>query len=190
MSYIPEYPDNVMQHDEYHDHVVNGYQSLSGGDIIWDNSDLRITHVQIQSPKEPRKCAEDVFKEALKDAEFDPSVLFDNEFDVQVFLLHKANRIIGFLGIDRRDHIWITSWQEREAQIQPKRIDGHTPMWSVFLIWILKRHRRSYYAKTLLETSLSFLGLNIDAVGWYEPFSDSGAAFVKKCCPDKYFIAK
>ena len=60
-GYVPDYPDNVRLHDEYHDKIVNGLHApkIESDKIVWQEGDLQISVVNFFSPIEQRKRAEE-----------------------------------------------------------------------------------------------------------------------------------
>jgi len=192
MGYVPELPDNVLEHERYHDKIVNGLPSvpLKSDCVIYSQDDKRITVVSQSSPQEQRNRAEEVGLYARKDTPYGAEQLFDDEMEVRVFLLHKEDRIIGLLLMDKCNHVWRASWVEVDAGKKPKEISHHPPIWTVCFIWILKQHRRRHLAKMLLNKALTYLGYRPDQIGWYTPFTDHGKAFVRSFCTDEFYIAK
>jgi len=192
MGYVPESRDDVLEHEKYHDKVVNGLRAppLRSDWVIWSHDDERITVVSQSSPREQSKRAEKVGKYARKDTHYGAEDLFYAEMDVRVFLLHKEDRVIGLLLINKRDHVWRTSWDELDACKQPKEMLDHPPIWSVCFVWVLKNHRQLGFANTILNKAVVYLGCSLYNIGWYTPFTDSGKAFVRSCCPKEFYIAK
>jgi ribosomal protein S18 acetylase RimI-like enzyme len=193
MSYVPEIPDNVRDHQEYHDKVVNGLPAhpSESGRVIWSQDDMRIIIVDGLSPLEQRHLAEEVAILARKDTPYGAEVLFGEcELDTHVFLLHRQNRIIGLLIVEKRDHVWQTSWADLDAGKEPKELLTHPPMWSICFIWIIQHHRGSHLGQTMINEAVAYLGGNFKTIGWYSPFTDSGKALVCRCCPEIFYIAK
>lgn len=197
MEYIPELQNNFRQHNEYHDKIVNGLRTspLKSDCVIYSQSDKRITVISQLSPMEQRKLAEEVARYARKDTHYGAEQLFDDKMEVRVFLLYKKDRIIGFLLMDKHYHVWLASWGDLDANKEPKEIPHHHPIWTVCFIWILKKHRRLGLAKIVLNKAMDYLRCSPDCIAWYTsssppPFTPSGEAFVRNCCPREFYIAK
>ena len=191
MGYIPENPDDVHEHEIYHDKIVNGLYSISSKkeSTIWLHDDLKITVVNNTSSEECRKKAEEVGILARRDTPYGAEVLF-GEFEAYVFLLHKQNRIIGFLNIDKRDSYAQMSWTDFEI---PRDINLHeiSSIWCVCMIWILLKYRRLSYANLVLEKALNYLQSNLNDVAWYvPPITDLGKAFMRNFYPDIFYVAR
>lgn len=191
MGYVPEIPDNVSEHKRYHDKVVNGLRvrPLKSDCIIWSQADMRITVVNRLSPLGQRRRAEEVARLARSDTGYDAEDIFNGK-DTRAFLLNKQSRAIGFLGIEKREHVWKTCWADLDADKDPEEMVGHPPIWSIFMVWILKRYRGLNLGQTMINEALAYLGCDLDTVGWYIPFTDSGKALVRRCCPETFYIAK
>jgi len=191
MSYVPEIPDNVREHSKYHEKVVNGLHArpLKSDCIIWSQHDMRITVINQLSPLAQLRRAKEVARLARHDARFDPVDVFNGK-DTHAFLLHKRNRAIGFLSIEKREHVWKTSWADYEAKKKTKEIAGHPAIWTICMVWILKRHRGSHLGQTMVDRAVAYLGCDLETVGWYTRFRESGEKLVRKFCPETFYIAK
>lgn len=183
--------EKVREHDRYHDAVINGLPApaLSSDCVVWSQGNERITVISQSSPREQRQRAEEVAKYARKDTPYGAEVLL-GELDVRVFLLHKDDRDVGLLLMEKLGGVWRAKWKDLDGGKQPTKLHNHPPIWSVCLVWVLKQHRRGCFAKTLLNKALNYLGCRLDQIGWYTPFTDSGEAFVRSCCPEEFYIAK
>jgi len=197
MLYGPESRHQVLEHEKYHDKVVNGLCAppLRSDCVVWVHDNERITVVRQSSLREQRDRAEEVGRRARDDTPYGAEELFNEEMEVRVFLLHKEDRIIGFLLMDKRDHVFPVNWDEYDAGKQPKEMLGHPPIWSVCLVWVLKKHRRLRFAKTMLKKALTYLECSLNNIGWHTsssppPFTPSGEAFVRSRCPNEFYIAK
>lgn len=191
MSYVPESPDDVIEHDKYHDIVLNGLPvpPLRSDFVIWSHDNERITVISQSSIPQQRHIAEEVAKYARKDTHYGAEELF-GEIEVRVFLLHKEDRVVGLLLVDKRDHVYQARWDELDDGKQPKEMHNHPAIWSVCLVWVLKKHRRHHFAETMLNNALTYLRCRLDDIGWCTPFTDSGKEFVLNCCPNEFYIAK
>jgi ribosomal protein S18 acetylase RimI-like enzyme len=188
MSYVPENPEDVREHQEYHDKVINGLPTLpSESDlVIWSQDDMRIIVIDRLCPLEQRRQAEEVAMFGRMGTPYGAEDLF-GELDVRVFLLHRQNRVIGLIIMEKRDHIWKTSWADWDAGKEPNELLEHPPMWSICFVWILKRHRGYHLGQAMINEAIAYVGENI---GWYTSFTPSGEALVRKCCPEVFYIAK
>ena len=191
MSYVSEIPDNVRQHKKYHDKVINGLRArpLKTDRVIWSHDDMRITVVNQPSPLAQRRRAEEVARLARRDTPYGAEDLFNGK-DAHAFLLHKRNRAIGFLSIEKREHVWKTSWADVDTGKEPKQIAGHPAIWTICMVWILNRHRGSHLGQTMVNEAVGYLGCDFESVGWYTPFTESGKKLVRKCCPEMFYIGK
>ncbi len=188
--------ENVLEHDRYRDVVINGLPALplSSDCVVWSRENERITVISQTSLREQCQRAEEVAKYARKDTPYQAEVLF-GEMDVRVFLLHKDDRAVGLLLMEKRSDVWRAKWKDIDGGKQPTKLPNHPPIWSVCLVWVLKQHRRLGFAQTMLDKALVYLGCSLDNIGWYTsssppPFTPSGEAFVRSCCPDEFYIAK
>jgi len=191
MLYVPEIPENVREHTKYHDKIVNGLRAcpVKSDCVIWSQADMRITVVNRLSPLAQRRRAEEVASLARRDTHYLPSSLFNGN-NTHAFVLYKRNRSIGFLAIEKREHVWETCWADFQTARKPKEIFGHPAIWTIFIVWILKRYRGSHLGQTMIRKSLPYLGCDLETVGWYTPFTNSGEALIRRCCSETFYIAK
>ncbi len=192
MSYIPENPSDVCEHKIYHDEIVNGIIAIEADkeNTVWHNDNLKITVVSNLSDKQLKDQAEEVGRKARKDTPYGAEVLF-GELDINVFLLHKENRIIGYLPIDKRDQVWRVSWKEYDSGNIHRVADEKRQIWCICMIWILSKWRRCKYAKLLFERAIQYLNADLDNIAWYVPkITSEGKAFMQCYCPEYFNIAR
>ena len=196
MNYIPEISEDFREHKKYHDRVNNGFYSHPSkrDKLIWSRDDLRITVVNQLSPEFLRKRAEEVARLAKLDTPYDLPCYCANEppnsQNIHAFLLHKKNRIVGFLTVEKRDHIWQAKWADLDVGKEPNKLPEHPPIWSICFIWIHNRYRGSHLGQIMINEAVEYLGCKIEKIGWYTPFTDSGKALVRSFCPEVFYIAK
>ncbi len=192
MDYMPENPDDVRQHDEYHDKVVNGLCAIrSSSDIVvWSKDNLKITVVANASPVALRRQAEEVGRFARRDARYDAEVLF-GELETNVFLLQKDDRIVGFLLVDSHNRMWQVSWGDFNANKINRDQFNDRPIWCIGIIWVLAKWRGSGYAKLILEEAVKYLNCDIGDIAWYvPPLTELGKTFMQSCCPREFNISR
>ena len=194
-GYDPDYPDNVEMHNEYHDKIVNGLYApkIESDMIVWQQNDSRITVVNFLSPCVQRMRAEETGRLANKDTKFDlPPYVHNEQLDgrnVHLFLLHKRDRIIGFLAIELRDHVKKFTWPSYDNSVGME-LPRKMPVWSIGLIWTHRKYRRQGLASILVEVATSHFSIEMQSVGWYTPFTDDGRKFAKKIYPSWFIVAK
>lgn len=196
MGYVPDIPDNVREHRKYHDRVVKGLpaRSAKSDRIVWTQGDLRITVVNQLSPLAQRCRAEKIARLANRETHYDFGIYHANkllnERNVHVFLLYSKNRAIGLLVARRCEHIWRAHWSEIDAGGKPEKLTDQPPMWSINMVWVLQRHRGARLGRTLVDVAVAHLGETLKTIGWYTPFTESGKALARRCCPEVIYIAK
>ena len=194
-GYISDIPDNVSSHKKYHDRIVNGLlaQRVKSDKVIWEQESFWITVVNYASPVSQKKRAHKAALVAHHDTPFDSAPYHANEpldkRNVHVFLLHYRNRIVGFLIAEKSSNVWKCTWEQYENR-NPLKLPEHPPIWSVGLIWVHKPHRRKGLARQLVLEATSFLGTNIQSVGWHTRFTELGKAMVRRLNPNYFYIAK
>jgi ribosomal protein S18 acetylase RimI-like enzyme len=197
MGYVPEIPADRKFHGKYHDAVVKGLRAppVLSDSVIWEEGIERITVVNFQSPLVQKKRAERIGSLAHRDTRYDfppySSGEALDERNVHVFLGFTANRAMGLFVVERRPHVWRCTWEEYKNETHTlQELRDHAPVWSVGLAWVHRDHRRRGWARRLAEQAAHFFAIDIQAFGWYTPFSEQGEAMVRRLCPAWFYIAK
>lgn len=195
-SYVPDIPEDVKLHENYHDKMVKGVPLSTTKKIeaIWEDQDSLIFVVNFSSPFSQKKIAEKVGIIAHRDTPYDISPYsareIKDERDVHIFLYHEENRIIGYLLVEKRKNIWSCSWEQYDRN-QATKVTDIPFLWTIGLVWVNRRHRRKGIAKTLIKEASNYFDLKIKDFGWYAPpITESGEAILRKILPEGYFIAK
>jgi hypothetical protein len=194
-DYVAGIPSNTRAHRKYHDEMVNGIPArpLASDKTIWQEGLYRITLVNHLSPFIQRKRAEKAGIVANRDTRytFQPYSASESLDDrnVHLFLLHHQDRIVGLLVLEMRSVIWKCTWEEYQRHVSNKLLD-HPPIWSVVLAWVNRHHRRKGFACRMATEAARFFGIQLEQLGWYTPFTESGRAMVRRLCPEEFYIAK
>ncbi len=191
------YVGDCLEHKKYHDRIVNGIPAppIKSDNVIWEDGDLRITVVDFRSSRAQKDRGDAVACSEHKDTKFNfrsySAAEPMYEKDVHVFLFYKKKRAMGLMVVEKCDCVWISTWKNWDAGNKPIRLEEDPSMWSIGMIWILKRHRGNGFATTLFNKAIDYLGCDEKSIGWYAPpFTPSGEIFARKCCPDVFFVAK
>lgn len=195
MSYVPSIPENVKEHKKYHDKTVNGIyvHKIDSDKTLWEKEDFRITIVNHLSPIVQKKRAEKVGLIANIDTQFDFAPYHHKEppdkRNVNLFLLHRKNRIVGLLIVERRDFAQRVTWQEY-VNAGGNGVSKANPIWSIGLVWVHRKYRRLGLGSKLVQIVASSFDIEINSMGWYTPLTDDGKKLVKMLCPNFFYIAK
>ena len=196
--YHPADPAQVRKHDRYHDEVSNGVYArpAKSDEVIWKQGRDRITVMRHRTAlRAQRERAWRAAFAANREMRYDGGVYCaedpPDERDLHVFLPHRGNRIVGLLIMERRTPMWSGTWDEfdesKASNAEPQSAE-QTPVWSVGFVWVLPRHRREGLARRLVLEGCAFLGAQVEHLGWYVPFMQSGEALVRKLCPVKLYL--
>lgn len=194
LGYVPEVPEDAKYHRIYHDKKVNGirYRRAKSEKVIWEEGGLRITVANFFSPMPQRIRAQEVGLLAWDDTEFSFGRYHSREDldarNIHNFLLYRKNRVIGLLIAERRSYIDRFTWEEYD-KAGGQKLTERSPIWSIGYVWILKKHIRKGLARKLVFEAVSSLGTDMQSIGWYVPFTESGRPLVKSLCPDYFWVA-
>jgi hypothetical protein len=154
----------------------------------WDGIEL----VQIlgTSPMAQRAVAEQVARRALKDTPFHTPAyaLAETEVDTRVFIARRSGVAIGMNVMRPRARWAWWSWDDWDAERRPST--GVAPMvaWTVESIWTHPAAQQHGLAQRILEEVSRLIGVPISSLGWNRPFTPSGEAFVRRNCPEGFWV--
>jgi GNAT superfamily N-acetyltransferase len=195
MGYVPGIPNDEVEHDAYCDMIFNGPPTNRVPPEHFSSllQEAQILHINDFSPDLHRKLANDTARCANNDMRYDSAVYHDydepDDRQVQVFLYVYNSRAVGLLLFERRSAIWSCTWNGNEPPICVDAPEKGT-MWSVGFIWVHRNHRRLGIATALFKEARCFMKVAEDEVGWQQPFSDEGEAFVRNTYPGCFFVVQ
>jgi len=195
MGYVEGLPEDEKAHRAYHDPIANGVSGapVKSDKVIWNGLGDRITVVTGNSRLPQRIRAQKVGKVANAEMHHTGGIYCATEWpddrDIHLFLYYVRNRIVGLAIFERRRHLWLGTWTNKVGY-QTKELEECPGIWSLGILWVHKKHRRRGIARRLFEEGIAHLGVDRRSVGFYEPFSTDGEAFVRSLCPLEFLIAK
>ena len=134
-----------------------------------------------------------VGRAANQEMHYNGGVYHENEHpddrEIRLFLYIYSNRAVGLTILEKRSDICHYTWEEYDGPVENK-LEQKEPIWSLGFTWVHKNHRRRSIAKILLAEAAQYLGVRVNDVGVYTPFSDDGKAFVRSIFPEEFLIAK
>lgn len=80
------------------------------------------------------------------------------------------------------------SWDDYDAERRPAT--GVAPMtsWTVEIIWTHAGSQQRGLARRLLDVAAARVEQPIESFGWRRPFTPSGEAFVRRACPEGFWV--
>jgi GNAT superfamily N-acetyltransferase len=191
LDYAEDFPPDQAYHRAFHDPIAHGVygRPLRSDQLVWSDGDLRITVVDVYSPKPQQQRAAKTAGVAHRDARFDGASYGagegPDEYDVHVFLLYSRNRIIG-MGVFRYHHIGAhMTWHASRHERIPRE-EGTSRVWTVDMIWVHTRYRGRGYAHRLIEQATIFFGITTEALGWSLPFTSAGERLARSIYPESF----
>lgn len=195
MIYTKESLTDRRLHSAYHDKNVNGVSArpLRSDKVVWRQGDDRIVVVTATSLKVQRTRAAKVSRAANQEMQYDFGVYNENETpddrDIHLFLYCSCDRAIGLSILERRTGVYYNTWEEFDNQVQ-KTLEEINPIWSLGFTWVHKKHRRRGIAKFLLLEAIRYLGIQINDIGIYTPFSVDGEALIRSMFREGFLVAE
>jgi hypothetical protein len=163
---------------------------LPGEQIVarWDGAEvLMVGH---GSPAAERALAEQVAVRAMRDTPFHSPAYTaaDPDPETRAFIVRERGHAVGLAVLRARARWAWWSWDDWDAERRPAT--GVAPMtsWTVEIIWTHGSGQQRGLAKRLLDVAAEQVGQPIESFGWRRPFTPSGEAFVRRWCPEGFWV--
>jgi len=195
MRYAKESLEDRRLHRTYHDEIVNGVlaRPLKSDKIAWRQGENRIIVVDVASPKVQRTRTAKVGRVANQEMHYDFGVYDEDEppddRGIHLFVYCSSDRAIGLSILERRTGVCHYTWEEFDNHVE-KALEEQNPIWSLGFTWVHKKHRRRGIAKILLLEAVRYLGVQMDDICLYTPFSADGEALIRSMFREGFLIAK
>jgi GNAT superfamily N-acetyltransferase len=154
----------------------------------WNGTEVLL--VTAASPESQRSLAERVARRALRDTPFHTPAYTagDADPDVRVFLAREAGQAIGLAVLRPRRRWGWWAWDEFDAEHRPATGVAPLPAWTVETIWTHAAVQQRGLAKRLLNAASRFVDQPVTSFAWRRPFTPSGEAFVRRMCPEGFWV--
>ena len=194
MTYVEGEPKDERLHRSHHDRVVCGVRARRSKSehVIWQSSDARITLVDAESPLTLHRRAAKVARLANLETQYDCG-MYDGvpqagDRDLHLFLYHAGPRILGLIMVEMRNAVLCYRWRSGMPP-EGEELQRHRPMRTVVFAWIHKTVRGRGLGRLVLLEAVRYFGMDLQGIAWYPPFSPSGAMFVRRMCPHKFYTS-
>lgn len=164
--------------------------ALAGEQIVERFPDAEVLLITRRSSEEERRRAARVALRAMADTPFHtPAFTADDaDPDVHIFLARHEGRAIA-LSVLRPKPRWAWwNWDDFEAERRPTTAVAPMTSWTVELIWTLGRVQHAGLARRLLLVASRVVEQPVASFGWRRPFTPSGEEFVRRLCPDGFWV--
>lgn len=154
----------------------------------WDGTEVLL--VTNASPREQRELAARVALRAKVDTPFETPAYTteDADPDVRVFIARQGERALALAVLRPHTRWGWWSWDDYDEERRPATPVAPLPSWTVELIWTLPGAQQQGLAKRLLEIASDAVDRPIASFGWRRPFTPSGEAFVRRLCPEGFWV--
>ncbi len=153
----------------------------------WSNADVVL--ITGASPPALKALAARVAERAMKDTPFHhPAYTADDAEDTRVFIVREGGNAVGLAVLRPRPRWAWWSWDDWDEERRPAT--GVAPMtsWTVEIIWTHAAAQSRGLAHKLLEVVSQQVDQPITSFGWRRPFTPSGEAFVRRLCPEGFWV--
>lgn len=142
-----------------------------------------------QSTEPERAVAEQVARRAMRDTPFNsPAYSADDKEDSRVFIAREGGAAVGLAVLRSRPRWGWWSWDDYDAERRPAT--GVAPMtsWTVETIWTHPSCQTRGLARKLLAVASELVEQPVTSFGWRRPFTPSGQAFLRRMCPEGFWV--
>lgn len=195
LGYSDESPEDVLNHESYHDKMVYGLRTpkLKSENVLWEDDSDRITLITPFSKLAQCERAEGVIGVSRRDDGFDFAPFAAGESpdwrQVHVLLFHRDARGVAFIVIERGTQVWKCTWPEYDRhEFYEVRDQGY--QWTISRVWVLKQHRRQGIGRRLIAQAASAIQTDPSQIGWFTPFTEDGEALARSLQPQGIYIVK
>lgn len=154
----------------------------------WDGAEVLM--IRNTSPAEQRALAERVAMRAMRDTPFHTPAYTtaDADPETRVFIVREQGRAVALSVLRPRARWAWWSWDDWDAERRPAT--GVAPMtsWTVEIIWIHASRQQRGLAKRVLDVAAAQVEQPIESFGWRRPFTPSGEAFMRRWCPEGFWV--
>ncbi len=136
-----------------------------------------------------RAFAEQVAHRAMRDTPFhSPAYTAADTEDTRVFIAREGGQALGLAVLRPRPRWAWWSWDDWDEERRPAT--GVAPMtsWTVEIIWTHPSSQSKGLAHRLLEVASGQVDQPIASFGWRRPFTPSGEEFVRRLCPEGFWV--
>lgn len=119
---------------------------------------------------------------------YDPAQAWS--LNTHAFLGIVGEDVAGLVIVEKHSHVIRVTWDELEAGNGREWDRTDADQWTIGFAWTAPDFRRRGVARRITAVATQFLGMSVDDIAWYTPFTDSGKALVKTLCPISFLIGK
>lgn len=164
--------------------------ALPGERVIasWDGIEVVLV-TSLDGPA-ARDLAARVALRAMRDTPFHSPAYTasDTEPESRVFLARESGQAVGLVVLrPRRRWAW-WSWDDYDAERRPSTGVAPLTSWTVETVWTHSASQSRGLAKRLLTVASKQVDQPASSFGWRRPFTPSGEAFVRRCCPVGFWV--
>lgn len=160
-----------------------------GERLLATSGGVEVLLVTNASPEADRQLAERLARRAMRDTPFHtPAFTTEDTGDTRIFIAREGGVGIGLAVLRPRPRWAWWSWDDWDAERRPAT--GVAPMtsWTVETIWVHSTGQGRGLAKQLLDAASDLVDQPITSFGWHRPFTPSGEAFVRRWCPEGFWV--
>jgi len=153
----------------------------------WD--EVEILLVTPNSSLAGRGQAAAVALRAMRDTPFhEPGYRVSDEDGARILMARSRGVAIGLIILRQHPRWAWWSWDDWDAERRPSTGVAPLPSWTVESIWVHPAAQSRGLARRLLNAASSEVDQPITSFAWRRPFTPSGEALVRRCCPEGIWV--
>lgn len=166
------------------------FPRMPGEQVVARWQEVEAVEVRQDSSEALRAAAERVAVRAMRDTPFHHPAytVADTEPLTRIYLARQDGLAIGLAVLRPRPRWGWWSWDDYDAERRPATGVAPLTSWTVEGIWIHAACQHKGLARRLLEIAATRLDQPIESFGWRRPFTPSGEAFVRRHCPEGFWV--
>jgi GNAT superfamily N-acetyltransferase len=125
----------------------------------------------------------------MQDTPFhDPAYLASDQGEICLLICRSQGVAIGLTVLRRRLRWGWWSWDDWDAERRPSVGVAPLPAWTVETIWVHPAVQSHGLARRLIDTASQQVEQPVASFAWRRPFTPSGEAFVRRSCPEGFWV--
>ncbi len=110
----------------------------------------------------------------------------DTDYDLRLYLVADKSNAIAMILTSLESYYWQLAWNPSGAIELLANNALQRQGFKIARVWVAADYRRQGIMNWLVPVTANHLGVEIAQLGWELPFTDSGAALVRKVSPSTF----
>jgi hypothetical protein len=163
--------------------------ATAGEQVIARWNSAEVVLITRASAPEFKAFAAEIARRAMRDTPFHhPAYAADDTEDTRVFIMREGGCATGLAVLRPRPRWAWWSWDDWDAERRPATGVAAMTSWTVEIIWTHASAQSRGNAHRLLQAASEQVDQPITSFGWRRPFTPSGEEFLRRVCPEGFWV--